>query len=171
MQEATINAEQQADLWLIGGHGCYQNIRFGEGAGEEKLLDLNDRNQLKGVCGAVAAGGTIVLDSCSTGRGKYGGPEITNMAEFIHQDMPDVTLYAPTHPVSGVVKVDENGMFVDPGYEFNEKNHPDGETFVMQPKPVEAEQVVLNPTEPVVPQEQRPQQQMPQLDPIEPVNP
>lgn len=81
---------------------------------EESYLDLSDRAQLETVANRVAKGGSILLISCSTGKG---GAEATNLANFLHEIFPQARVDAPTESVPNLgVKLDAKGYYADAGF-------------------------------------------------------
>jgi hypothetical protein len=81
---------------------------------EERYLDLSDRAQLEKVADRVAKGGSILLISCSTGKG---GAKATNLANFLHEVFPQARIDAPTEPVPNLgLKLDPKGLYEDAGF-------------------------------------------------------
>lgn len=81
---------------------------------EERYLDLSDRAQLETVANRVAKGGSILLISCSTGKG---GAEATNLANFLHGIFPQARVDAPTESVPNLgVRLDAKGYYADAGF-------------------------------------------------------
>ncbi|MBN2121918.1 hypothetical protein JW721_02585 [Candidatus Micrarchaeota archaeon] len=63
---------------MIGAHGTADSIRLGPGSSEESLLDLTDEAEMRALRPLFSEDLTIVLNSCSTGKGKESiGPRIS----------------------------------------------------------------------------------------------
>jgi len=64
----------KASLMIIGGHGNPEGIRLGRGGTEREYIDETDikqeESEMTGVGSAISKGGTVILASCSTGKGR-----------------------------------------------------------------------------------------------------
>jgi hypothetical protein len=92
-----------------------------EQANEGKYYDYTDADLLRPLRDRIAAGGHLVLMSCSTGKGKRTGH---NLANFMHRMFPQATVHAPTEPVSNRdLQWDESGRFVGTPYGLTGKEY------------------------------------------------
>jgi len=102
--------KQKADLLVVAGHGTEGSIDLGAGRSEENRLDLSDRQQLNQarVAERMARGGTLVLESCSTGQG---GTDNYNMANMLRQVFgAEIDIFSPDSPAAA-----ESYQFDDSG--------------------------------------------------------
>lgn len=103
-------------LVVIGGHGTQNSTRFGTGSHEGNLLDLSDTDMAEQLRALRIGRIPVVLMSCSTGRGQFGGEGIDNIAELVHSYFPLATVYAPLEDDYCVFELNDEGLFVSPGY-------------------------------------------------------
>jgi len=98
---------------------------------EQYILDLTDQRQLlaASISNALTDGGTILLLSCSTGRGGSDQPNLARMMSAIYDDAEFVL--APTAPtnIAGLVyDLDTNKVinveFTDGAGSFNAADYP-----------------------------------------------
>lgn len=88
-----------------GGHGNRETLNLGRPGWREKVrariaieeydhlyLDITDGEQFERMGSFLAPGATIVLVSCSTGKG---GDEDENLATVMHAAIPHTRLHAP----------------------------------------------------------------------------
>lgn len=120
IQEST--EARKADFVYIGGHGSRDVTSFGaEDPAMEKtlwdyaVLDLGDESQMVqeklGDC--VKDGAPVVMKSCSVAKGRGHAQNIVNMVSRI---FPGTDCYGPVISTNNWIKLDDNGLFVDPGY-------------------------------------------------------
>lgn len=114
VEAATV--KQKAQLIILGGHGIAERTAMGatdpassEMSDEVYYIDLSDKPEMKQrhLSLHLEKGAVILLESCSTGRGKQDG---NNVANLMREVFPQASVYAPTLP-TGVSKLtyDENG--------------------------------------------------------------
>ncbi len=116
-------AQQKASLVLLAGHGSQRRMALGAEdpqasvgvAPEVAYLDTSDEAQLRdaGLDARLEKDATVVLVSCSTGRGAPGD----NVAGMLSRALPTARILAPLVSTNGAVQVDAQGRFVDPGYD------------------------------------------------------
>jgi len=107
-----------ASLVVLAGHGTRDHLALGEGdpaegvsANEARYIDLSDGAQLKGL--ELAPGAQVVLRSCSTGSG---AADRKNLANMLAELYPEAHVWAPREPINNMMRFDDAGRFVDPGY-------------------------------------------------------
>lgn len=117
--EATTS--QKASLLVVGGHGERERLalgasdpRFGEvNEDEADYLDLTDRADLEGLSARTEAGAHVVLLSCSNGEGRGA---VENVANLVAAAFPAQTIWSSTTPSNLQWELDEQGLFVGPGF-------------------------------------------------------
>ena len=86
--------EDVPDLLIIGAHGTQGSMRLGNGP--DGYLTAQNVGKLKKISGRLAQGGTIILNSCSTGRGE---DLAENMANAFSRIFPQAGhVFAPRVP-------------------------------------------------------------------------
>lgn len=92
--------KQKADLFVISGHGTRKYIELKDPSYESHFLDLSDRKQLNQakLSGRMVKGGTVLLESCSTGEGGIDQYNMANMLRMVFGI--DVNISAPTSPAT-----------------------------------------------------------------------
>ena len=129
--EAIHNActHQKFSMLLIGGHGDPGHVSFGTtdprfatesenlvGASSASQLELTDTALLKNsnVSECALRDARIVLESCSTGKGRG---QSENIANFVSRAFPDTYVFAPTE-VSGLTRFnfDSRDQIIDVVY-------------------------------------------------------
>ncbi len=88
-------AEKKAARAWIAGHGKPTEIRFGEG--EDGALTVNDEAAMKaaGIDQCFEPGALIILQACSTGKGRE---LATNVVNLFGRTVPDAHTVGPTRP-------------------------------------------------------------------------
>ncbi|MDI6731936.1 MAG: hypothetical protein QME05_05105 [Candidatus Margulisbacteria bacterium] len=93
---------QRASLLIVAGHGTIDSVQLGNDYfNEEQVLDLSDTVELRRnkVPDTLAAGGAVLLFSCSTGEGKESGQNIANLLRKIFPQAASIAApTVPTHP-------------------------------------------------------------------------
>lgn len=106
-----------ASLLYVGGHGTKDRVLLGHDAQDSsQSIDLVDEGALTALLRpALAAGGVVVVDSCSTGEG---GSAASNVATMFARAAPQAHVFAPTVPTSNRTRpwVDPWGRFLGPGF-------------------------------------------------------
>lgn len=104
------------DVVWLGGHGQPDAMQLGNSHGDERdTFDLSDEGRFRMAFSRLAAGATIVLDSCSTGAG---GAASTNLANMVKRLAPMSRVIAPTVDTTSrtLARLTEAGRLADPGY-------------------------------------------------------
>ncbi|MDE1920303.1 MAG: hypothetical protein KGI24_02510 [Candidatus Omnitrophica bacterium] len=98
--------DQAPDLLIIGAHGTQNSMHLGNGPGG--YLTLHNVQQLRMISGTLAKGGTVVLQSCSTGKGEsFEG----NMANVFAKIFPQAAhVFAPRVPAGPRFTFDANNV-------------------------------------------------------------
>lgn len=108
----------------LAAHGAMRAMAFGLHPDEKSpdgmpadrdALDWSDLDMLKeaNLEGLLADDAVIQLNSCSTGFGMKGAPNIANLVAEV---FPRATVYAPAVPATSNPTFDAHGVFVSPGY-------------------------------------------------------
>ncbi|MCK4319434.1 hypothetical protein KAW38_02580 [Candidatus Micrarchaeota archaeon] len=94
--ETASNQGRLFDSLIIGGHGTADSVTLGRGKGEEKQLDLTDKDILGAINQYFNNDSSIVFIACSTGK-----DEKAIAAEFSRAfGDKKVTIYAPKVPTN-----------------------------------------------------------------------
>lgn len=108
--------EQKANLIIIGGHGSRTSLVFERGWGDQPdnhgEIDFSDQKRFEelGIKNTLAAGGQIVLDSCSNGSGRAEMDNIANLMRRVFPHAKKEGIWSATEsygPIS--LKFDKNG--------------------------------------------------------------
>lgn len=105
-----------ASLLVIGGHGTPEALQLGAPAGDmSTALDVTDGALMTALGQRVAPGGTIALDSCTTG---FGQDARRNLANTLHNYASHTRLFAPDAPTGpqSLWKLDPSGAVIRPIY-------------------------------------------------------
>ncbi len=109
--------KQPASLLLISGHGTQKTLELEESffRFDRALLDTSDEEMLDQarLPALLKAGGSIVLQSCTTGEGKQSG---NNLARMFGRLFPQAHVYAPTVVTNNWLQWSDDGHFVGPGF-------------------------------------------------------
>jgi flagellar motility protein MotE (MotC chaperone) len=121
LENATKDGANPARLIIISGHGSQTGISMGSDGGEEGDIDFSDYSQFTGINDFLETGGTVILNSCSTGEGME---KEANMANMFGQLFPGAAhVFAPTVP-AGL------GLIISPGnYVTGVIHYPNGFTY------------------------------------------
>jgi hypothetical protein len=134
LKSATTNVGKAADLFVLGGHGTQTHISMGAGdpgrsgiENEEFYIDTSDEKEMISLKNCLNKDSVIILDSCSTGKGKS---EASNVANALRSIFPQSSVFAPTISTSvKKYKYDQNNKVIKPIYDTSSKN-----TYSARPK-------------------------------------
>ena len=106
---------RKASLVVIGGHGTKTELSFGAPdpaknpiINERFYLDTGDRKDLAGIGSRIENDASIILHSCSNGKG---GKAAANLANFMAGIVPHASIYAAMSSGSIELTFDRNGLF------------------------------------------------------------
>ncbi|MCC6806733.1 MAG: hypothetical protein IT381_04875 [Deltaproteobacteria bacterium] len=102
-------------LLILGAHGAPTAMEWSKGNDAVAGSKTFKKGELDA---ALAPGATVILESCSTGSGRF---DQLNMANFFSWLMPSATVHAPTKPVATELSLDASGR-LKPRYTEGEHN-------------------------------------------------
>ncbi|MEM4295957.1 MAG: hypothetical protein QXI89_01140 [Candidatus Anstonellales archaeon] len=108
------------ELLIIAGHGSANSITLGDGEGEEKELDISDKNEISDLSYVFRKGANAILISCETGsRNKK------NIASTLAKALK-INVYAPIRPsASTKILVDRDKGFIDVEFDVEKQVYSD----------------------------------------------
>jgi len=70
-------SSKPVDTLVMNGHGERSNFRLGSD-NDDGMIDTSDKKELSGIQSSLKNGGTVVINSCSTGEGGLKGGNLAN---------------------------------------------------------------------------------------------